>query len=440
MKKLLIAVALIALAGGAMMMVIGTGTDWTTDSQEALREFESGLESRMKYYNSEAAKHFANAVELDPEFLAAKLYLSFHEEQWDRREALQAELREADLTRLTTREQFLVRFYIAQWDRDFDEARRLAEQYTKDNPGDAYGLHVLSELMWREQDFDEAERIYGEILEIDPNWAMAQNRLGYIALARGRFDEAEELFVTYNYIAPDQANPHDSMGELLVLVGRYEEAREQFERALELRPDFCNSHLHLIDLVLMQGNPEEAEPIIQRAAAHCGDRMASMMRCSVAIWKEFLEGEPENVWSDEQEDCRRMLGDYNFIVHRTACLTDRIRIAEKAERQLQRGIEAAEQAEHMRLDFPRALLLHMKGTRLSAQQEWEEAIELFQKADDMLLYWGEGQGILKLYNQVNLAYAQERAGLTDEAARTIARVEAVNPVFASHYPEEMGLF
>jgi len=54
-------------------------------------------------------------------------------------------------------------------------------------------------------------------------------------------------------------------------------------------------------------------------------------------------------------------------------------------------------------------------------------------ADANLLYWFEGQGILKLYNRLHLAYALEKAGHEEEARQVIARVEAVNPEFAHAY-------
>jgi tetratricopeptide (TPR) repeat protein len=212
----------------------------------------------------------------------------------------------------------------------------------------------------------------------------------------------------------------------------------EFERALEIRPDFCGTYQHLIDAVLMEGRPELGEPIIDQAAEHCGDRMASRLRCSLAIWSDFVSGDSETIWSDDREECRNELGNYNFLLHRTAITTGRLKIAQRTERGLKLGIEAAEMAEHIRLDFPRALLHHMEGTRLLAAGAYEDAVEAFTKADDKLLYWGEGQGVLKLYNQMNLARAYERADQPEAAEKVLARVRAVNPSFAALYPYTLG--
>ena len=438
MKTLVLILLILALVGGAAMMLMPSGErEWSTDSEQALEEFEAGLAARMKYYASDARDHFANAAAADPEFAAARLYLSFYEHKWDEKKQIQEGLREVDLSTLTPRERFLLEFHIAEWDRDLPAAKEIGEQYVEDHPHDPFGLATLADLYWAQQDWDESERLYDELLDIAPNWVTAQNRLGYIALARGQFEEAEEHFRSYNYIAPDQANPHDSMGELLVLLGRYGEAREAFERALAIRPDFCNAYQHLVDVSLMEGRPEDGEAALERAAEVCSPRMIETLRCSLIIWHDFMTGNSDQVWTEERSHCREVMGEYHFLIHRTACLTDQLKLAERAERGLERGIEAAEEARHVRLDYPRGLLLHMQGTRLLAEKRYEEAAEAFAAADSLLYYWGEGQGILKLYNQMNLAWAQEKLGMEEESTRTLERVRRVNEPFAASYPESV---
>jgi hypothetical protein len=133
------------------------------------------------------------------------------------------------------------------------------------------------------------------------------------------------------------------------------------------------------------------------------------------------------------------MGEYHFLLHRTACETGRLEVAERAERGLRRRLEAAEEAEHVRLDFIRALLFHMEGTRMLTEKRYQEAAAAFQEADRMLLYWGEGQGILKLYNRMNLAWAQEQLGLEAESRETLAEVSAVNAPFAASYPGSVAI-
>lgn len=440
MKRALVPLSILLLGAAAMMMVgISRRSEWSTDSKDAYRAFEQGLAARMKYYTPEARERFEEALASDPHFAAAKLYLSFYEEDWERRQQLQEELRDVPLDSLTERERFLLRFHEALWNRDLQAALAIGRAYVGEHPEDPFGLTNLAGLFWEKQDWSEAEKLYRELLEIAPNWVTAQNRLGYIALAQGRFEDAEEHFTTYHYIAPDQANPHDSMGELLVLLGRYDEARQAFERALQIRPDFCGTYQHMLDLVVMRGDIEDGEAILARAAEHCSARMVETLGCALRIWEDFLHGRAEHVWSAEREECRRVMGEHNFLLHRTAAMTGRLDIAEHAEQELERRLDAAEEAQHLRLDYPRALLSHMRGARLVAQGRYEQAAAAFREADERLLYWGEGQGILKLYNQLNLAYALEKLGRHDESQRTLERVERVNPSFAATYPRSVAM-
>ncbi len=197
-----------------VLLDCGSGHEWTTDSPQALQEFELGLEASMKLYHKDAEAHFRKAVELDPEFAAAKLRLvEYHKDEEERNEII-AELRELDLERLTSRERFLIEHLLARADRQPASADKVLEEFLLDHPDDPYALAICSLDAWQSMDWEKAGRHYRNLLEIDPNWVMAQNHLGYMAMAQGNFAEAEELFRTYEYIAPDQANPHDSLGEL----------------------------------------------------------------------------------------------------------------------------------------------------------------------------------------------------------------------------------
>ena len=52
----------------------------------------------------------------------------------------------------------------------------------------------------------------------------------------------------------------------------------------------------------------------------------------------------------------------------------------------------------------------------------------------MLLYWGQGPAILKMFNQMNLALALEGAGKPEKADAVLGKVRQVNPKFADEYP------
>ncbi len=431
MKRILIVVLLLGvLAGAVMLMARRTQPDWTTDSAAALAAFERGLDAQMKFYRYDAEAAYEEALEHDPGFVAAQLMLHQYERDEERRAELAAGLRAANLDRLSARERFMVRRALARVEGDLDEAERILTEYLEKYPKDPFALATCSNEAWVEGDWERAEEHYRRLLEVDPNWVAAQNHLGYIAMAQGRFEEAEELFETYHFIAPDQANPHDSMGELLTVLGRYDEAAAALERALEIKPDFCASYEHLFSLATLAGNGEAYPEIVGRAREHCGERMGEVMSCLAELWTDYLTRNLDGPWGEDREPCMKVYVREFFLLHRLAVLTGRtdtaLELEELVRKRTEKGGGEAELSE--------AFLFHMKGVRALAGGELEEAISYLGKADRLLLYWGQGPAILKMFNQMNLAAALERAGKREEAEQVLARVAEVNPGFAAHYP------
>ena len=105
--------------------------------------------------------------------------------------------------------------------------------------------------------------------------------------------------------------------------------------------------------------------------------------------------------------------------------TTALELEELMAKRIQKGDMEAEIAD--------AFLLHMKGVRELAAGDFDKAASLLQKADRGMLYWGQGPAILKMFNQMNLAAALERAGKPEKAEAVLDKVRQVNPQFAESY-------
>lgn len=435
MKRRLPALLLLtaSLALSAALLSCGTGPEWTTDSPQALEEFELGLEASMKLYQGDAETHFRKAIELDPGFVAAKLRLLEYLEGEERRDEILSELRGLDLEHLTPRERFLVRYNLSRADRQLDAADDLLEEFLDDHPNDPYALAICSLDAWQSMDWERAERHYRNLLEIDPNWVMAQNHLGYMAMAQGKFDEAEELFKTYAYIAPDQANPHDSLGELLTLIGRYDEARAELEQALAIKADFCPPYQHLFDLAVLERRTEDFEEIGRRAVENCDQKQEDYYRCASFLWTSFLQGSYDAPWETGDEDCLEQLDESDFLAYQFLNRSGRSAEALALEEKLSRRIKELEETYPAGVSGQRAILRHAQGLRLATEGDFASAAESFRQADEDLVYWGEGIGLMKLYNRLALAWALEKTGDLEASSRMIESVRKVNPYFAESY-------
>ncbi len=426
----LIALTLVGLAFA--MMTRGESAEWTTNSDTARAEFELGLESMMKFYHYEANRHFEKALELDPSFVAAQLMLVQSARDAKRRDEMLGNLREAELSNLTDRERFLVRHALAKSEQDHAGADALISEYLEQEPEDPFVLMTCSAEAWEERDLERAALHYQKLVESNPNWANAQNRLGYIAMAQGKFQEAEEAFRKYHFVAPDQANPHDSMGELMTLLGRYDEATVSFEKALEIKPDFCQAHYHLVDMFVMAGRFDNLEPAMAAARENCGDEFGDIVECATIFWMDYGEGEYERAFSDERTACRETMRKVSpFILHRLAVSSGRFEIAGELEQKIRTHLEEYESgAFEPETDGTRGLLLHMEAVRFAAQGDFETAQGKLLQADDHLLYWGNSQGILKLFNLLSLSELMRRTGDEEAADAIYDKVHSVNAPFA----------
>ena len=434
---LLIAVALAAVAAAGALLAHRAEREWTTESEAALAQFQRGLDEAQRLYRGEAAGHFERAIELDPDFVAAKLLLLERlegRENEPRRKSLEAELRAADLSRLSPRERFLIEHYFAVRDRDTERAAALLDDYLERHPDDPFALNTYCLRLWQMRDFAEAEALYRRLIEIDPNWVTAQNHLGYTAMAQGDWQRAEEQFEIYRYLAPDQANPHDSLGELMLLTGRWEEARREFEAALAIKPDFYASWGNLVMLELLNGRFEQAEQIIDGIERDglATEEFIRHQRCRLGVWRAYGDADWRGVRDAYRAQCEPQ-GDAPVIAYEAALLAGLPDEAAALAEEMKGGLE-----QYAPSDAVRAVALHLEGIRLRVEGRPAEAVERLREADRLLVYFGRADGYFKLANRVQLWQALTAAGRMDEADRLLNELRAVNPTIAERWTSQIS--
>jgi tetratricopeptide (TPR) repeat protein len=432
MRRALILVLLAAaLVLGAVFLLRRTAPVWTTSSPAALVEFEQGLEAEAKFYHAEALAHYQRAAELDPEFAMAKLKqlaLTSYSDK-DEIERLAGELRAANTDQLTERERFLITHRLARMDKQNARAQKLLTAYVAEHPQDPFALSILCDYAWTRLDWPEAESCYRRLLKIDPNWVNAQNHLGYSAMAQGRFREAEELFRTYLFIAPDQANPHDSLGEMLTLLGRYPEAEQELNEAVRVKPDFCPAWQHLLTLDLDQQRfaPARARLAQITELGVCEPAWVANEGCRIALRESLTRGDFDAAWqASSSPECQSRPEELSILRYRAALGGGRLDEA--------RAMAATVDEQSARFakeePFLIALGAHMAGLRLLAEGDAPGAVAELRKADERLVYWGNGQGSFKLLNRLDLAAALRAAGEAEAAAAMVEQVRAINPAIA----------
>lgn len=442
----LAAVAVIAVA--ASIIALPKGPEWTSSSPEALAEFELALQAKMKLYHVDAASHLEKAVELDPDFVMARLLLADmvrHEDSAGADE-LMTKVWDADVDRLRPRERFYVERVRAIRDKRSEDVDRLLADYLERYPEDPYLLETAGNIAFARGNGAEAERLFRRLIEVGPNWVIAYNQLGYLTMREGRFAESEEYLTSYRFIAPDQANPHDSLGEMYVILGRLPEAVTSFETAIEIKPDFWDSYSHLVFARVLLGNftgAAEAAAAVQGVPS-CPGKLPETLLCLATCleiemsgrWQEMLEPPTASCASGSSslDMCHR-------VAHRAACQVGDWQAARAAEDALQAFLnEAKEKSESdkMMVAEGRSTLLHMQGVRIALSGDLAGAEKAFTEVDGMLEYHNSFVGVFKLYNRLFLVETLLAQHRDADAHQMLAKVRAVNPWLVARF-EESGL-
>lgn len=427
-KVWLVALILLFAAAGVHLALRRPSPAWTTSSPTALSEFEQALDAEAKFYRSDAVRHLRRALKLDAEFVAPKLWLQYFPDLVNEkeREQLFGELEQADLSRLSARERFILSYRLANREKDFARANQITGASTCRSSGVAGASAATiarapesARARPRPEAVQAARRTQPELhcLPGSPRLTCAWPRA---------LPESEEAFRTYRFIAPDQANPHDSLGELLTLRGRYQEAVDELEASIAVKSDFCASYEHLVTVYELWRRPAAAAEVVDRAAKAdaCPPDALSAQRCRVDVWGRIQAEDWAGAWEQAQR-CDGRQSD-PVLVHLVA-LRGNTAAAEAIEADFREQVEGyAEKGKDMDSQ-PKAMLAHLEGARALADGRLGEAISRFQEADSLLQYWAS-DAILKLYNQSQLVAAL--AGDLDDARRAYATLTAVNPDFA----------
>lgn len=435
-------VAAVAAGVAVSLVALPRTAAWTTSSDEAVSEFLAGVEAQQKLYQADAAIHFERAVELDPDFVIAKMFLAdtCRENDKERATKLIDEVLATPIDRLTARERLFVERLRALADHRLEDAAALVDAYLDDHPDDPYVLYIKAMRLWNSGELELAERLNRRLIEIEPNWVIAYNQLGYLAMIQGRFVEAEEYFTSYRFVAPDQANPHDSLGELYLIQGRYDEAIESFDRALEIRPDFMASYGHLALAMIMLHRFDDARDVAARLSRIEGVPAVSLQSLNCSI--DLAELEATERWQDivaRRDDClpEAQPGYTTIAIHRAALLTGAGELAVTIEDEVQAGLE--KQGKELKSMYGSdSGLLHMRAVRLAVAGDLSAAADLFTRVDEELSYREAGIGLFKLINRLVLTEVRFAHGQDAEAHKLLSQVRAVNPKLVEDF-EEHGM-
>lgn len=215
--------------------------DVTTSSMEAYTYFLKGKEAYEKFYFTDAIQHLKKALELDPQFSAAYLYLGLaFGEQGDRDAKIEAYIHAKTFSEQATEKEklYIDAEYAYSVESDFEKAFQILKQLAADYPKEKQVYFELGNYYQNRDMYQDAVTEYLKALELDPNWAYLINALAYVYSDVGEYEKAIEYFQKYSDLSPGDANPIDSMAEQYFRMGQLDTAIAKYQQALEIKPDF----------------------------------------------------------------------------------------------------------------------------------------------------------------------------------------------------------
>jgi serine/threonine protein kinase/Tfp pilus assembly protein PilF len=235
--------------------------DMTTSSIDAYNLFLKGRDEFEKFYYGQALDSLKKAVELDPDFAVAHLYLArVLNVLYDTKESREAFEKAKALSQKTTEKErlYIEAFYATAVESDQEKRLRILKEIARKYPKEKQVHYELASYYGSRQMLDQGIQEYNRALELDPNFGSALNALAYVYSGMGNFEKAMEYFEKYAVLLPGDANPVDSMAELYFRMGKLDEAISKYKEALKLRPDFITSNIGLCYIYALKEDYEQA--------------------------------------------------------------------------------------------------------------------------------------------------------------------------------------
>jgi tetratricopeptide (TPR) repeat protein len=148
----------------------------------------------------------------------------------------------------------LIAFYLLEADRT--QARRLCEEWLREEPGSIRALYLLGRAAADDQQYPQAIRLYERLLAKEPDSPQWLGTLGETLLklpGKDGLPRAVALLTRAAVGMPEEPRWRVGLAQALQRLGRIEEARRQALRALDLDPHQSAVYNQIVQLTRLEG-------------------------------------------------------------------------------------------------------------------------------------------------------------------------------------------
>jgi len=261
----------------------------TTSSQEAREQFITGRDHMENARYEEARVSFTNAINEDPGFALAHLYLALSAPtEVEFHQHLQHAL--DNKSDVSEGEQMMIDAIQASANNKLNQSietwGKLVERYPEDKRAHQYlGIAYL----YAKHD-QKAIEAFDKAISLDNNYAPAYNLLGYAYKETGDYDNAENAFKKYVNLLPNEANPHDSIADLYTKMGQHQDAINHYEKAVQINPKFDFSQQKIGNNLVFMGKYDEARKAYKKAQKMASTDAARINHMKLIAHSYLYEG------------------------------------------------------------------------------------------------------------------------------------------------------
>ena len=293
----------------------------TTQSKEALADFETGRNLFESLQAQESLKHFEQAIQKDPDFALAYVYYS---QAQPTLKGFFAQLNKAYSLKekVSDGEKLWIEGLKAGGDGFPMKQREFYQKLVQLYPNDERAHNLLATNYFATQEYQTAIEYYNKATLINPQFSQAYNQLGYAYRFLKNYQESEKAFQKYIQLIPDDPNPYDSYAELLMKIGKYDQSIEQYKKALQVNPNFVASHIGIATNLNFKEEHAKAREQLQTLlsiARNNGEKRAAHFAMTVSLIDEGLldlaieEMQKQFKLAESINDYANMSGDLAFM-------------------------------------------------------------------------------------------------------------------------------
>src|SRR6202161_1570674 len=266
----------------------------TTSSDEANHWYELAMKEREDLlFVDKGIDSMREAVKADPHFALAHAALAYftNDPVEEKRERA---LAQKNIENASPDERLLITWMNGVKDGNLVPAIAAMNDLLAKYPHDYRLANMDAEWLCSNQGaFEHGEAVLQNVLKNDPKYFPALNNLAYCYALSGQPKLAPALMEQYVVLLPNQPNPQDSYGEIMRMLGDYPAALEHYTKALQIDPDFNTSRVGIASPYALMGDQEKARAQYLVAIAGTEERATKFDYRILWAMTYYRENQPE---------------------------------------------------------------------------------------------------------------------------------------------------